>query len=134
MGQVLEFKGKEKKPDRKPQGVWARLKEKWRDVLEKRRIEKENEKRITADSATMNFRTAKILVAIDYGSNELLDIADATDTHGEVIYGELLDLLGRGIVEKEKGSYKLSAYGQKLVDKLMENEEIKEYAERYEIV
>lgn len=133
MGRVLEFKGKEKS-DRKPQGVWARLKEKLQGVLEKRRVEKENEKRITADSATMNFRTAKILVAIDYGSDELLGIADATDTHGEVIYGELLELLGRGIVEKEKGRYKLSAYGQKLVDKLMENDEIRDYADRYEIV
>ncbi len=132
MGRVLELRGK--RPDRKPQGIWARLKEKWQDVLERRRMEKENEKRISADSVTMHFRTAKILVAIDYGSNELLDIADATGMHGDTVYGELLDLLEKGIVEKEKGSYKLSKYGEKLVDKLMENEKIKEYAESYEII
>jgi|GEM_PF-4200744 len=134
MSRVLEFQVREKKTERKPQGVWARLKEKLQGVLERRRLEKENEKRIVVDSATMNFRTAKILVAIDYGSNELLDIADMADMHGDVIYGELLDLLGKGIVEKEKGSYKLSAYGEKLVDKLMEKKEIREYADRYEIV
>jgi predicted transcriptional regulator len=134
MDRVLEFRGKEKKPDQKPQGVWARLKEKWRGVIEKRRMEKENEKRIAVDSATMQFRTAKILVAIDYGSDELLDIADTTGIHGDMVYGELLDLLRGGIVEKEKGSYKLSAYGEKLVDRLMEKEEIREYADRYEII
>ncbi|NYZ76743.1 hypothetical protein H0O02_00315 [Candidatus Micrarchaeota archaeon] len=135
MGKVIEFpkRGKEL-PETPKKPLLKRFREKLHGFMESRRIEKENETRIAMDAATIQLRTAKILVTIDCCSNELLEIANMTGMRTDGVYEELLSLTSKGIVEKERGRYRLSNYGKKLVDKLEEDDDIREYAERYDVI